>query len=192
MSEKITEEIQRMGKLMGIKEQFLEKTIQDFLKSLFKTKKTEDKKDKLEFIPGSDDNFYAEILKKIGAPVTKSNMEFMYAWRQAEGGKAKNNPFNTTWDLPGSSFYNCLKKDALGNCISGVRNYQSEMDGIEATVKTLNKNIYKGIVDSLKRGDSSFNTGQELKKSPWGTGPLVLKVLDGYASGYSPKPQPIA
>ena len=116
----------------------------------------------------------------------------MYAWRQAEGGEAKNNPFNTTWELPGSTFYNCLKKDDYGNCKSGVRNYQSEEDGINATVKTLSKGVYRGIVDSLKRGDSAKNTAEELRKSPWGTGRLVNKVLDGYAAGYSPKPKPIA
>ena len=42
-----------------------------------------------------DDEFYKSILKGIGAPISDENMKFFYAWRQAEGGKAKNNPFNT-------------------------------------------------------------------------------------------------
>jgi hypothetical protein len=58
----------------------------------------------------TDDEFYKSILKGIGAPITDENMKFFYAWRQAEGGKARNNPFNTTQSKPGSTFYNCLKK----------------------------------------------------------------------------------
>ena len=42
----------------------------------------------------TDDEFYKSILKGIGAPITDENMKFFYAWRQAEGGKARNNPFN--------------------------------------------------------------------------------------------------
>ena len=44
----------------------------------------------------SDDQIYKKILSGIGAPATDENMKFFYGWRQAEGAKAKFNPFNTT------------------------------------------------------------------------------------------------
>lgn len=138
----------------------------------------------------TDDEFYKSILKGIGAPITDENMKFFYAWRQAEGGKAKNNPFNTTQPKPNSTFYNCLKKGISG-CKSGVRNYMSSRDGIDATVKTIKNGRYQNIIDALKSGDSAEKSAQALKSSPWGTGQLALKVVQSYNSGATPKPPQI-
>jgi hypothetical protein len=138
----------------------------------------------------TDDEFYKAILKGVGAPITDENMKFMYAWRQAEGGKAKNNPFNTTQSKPNSTFYNCLKKGISG-CQSGVRNYMSSRDGIDATIRTLQNGRYRNILDALKKGTSAEQTAMALKASPWGTGQLALKVVQGYNSGSSPKPPQI-
>lgn len=138
----------------------------------------------------TDDEFYKSILKGIGAPITDENMKFFYAWRQAEGGKAKNNPFNTTQPKPNSTFYNCLKKGISG-CKAGVRNYMSSRDGIDATVKTIKNGRYQNIIDALKSGDSAEKAAQALKSSPWGTGQLALKVVQGYNSGATPKPPQI-
>lgn len=138
----------------------------------------------------TDDEFYKSILKGIGAPITDENMKFFYAWRQAEGGKAKNNPFNTTQPKPNSTFYNCLKKGISG-CKSGVRNYMSSRDGIDATVKTIKNGRYQNIIDALKSGDSAEKSAQALKSSPWGTGQLALKVVQSYNSGSTPKPPQI-
>jgi len=139
----------------------------------------------------TDDEFYKSILKGIGAPITDENMKFFYAWRQAEGGKARNNPFNTTQSKPGSTFYNCLKKGVSG-CKSGVRNYLSTQDGVDATVRTIKNGRYQNIINSLKSGDSAEKSALALKSSPWGTGELALKVVRGYNSGSSPKPPKIA
>jgi len=139
----------------------------------------------------SDDEFYKSILKGLGAPVTDENMKFLYAWRQAEGGKAKNNPFNTTQAKPNSTFYNCLKKGISG-CKSGVRNYMNSKDGIDATIKTIKNGRYQNIINALKSGDSAEKTALALKSSPWGTGELALKVVRGYNTGSSPKPPKIA
>ena len=139
----------------------------------------------------TDDEFYKSILKGIGAPITDENMKFFYAWRQAEGGKARNNPFNTTQSKPGSTFYNCLKKGVSG-CKSGVRNYLSSQDGVDATVRTIKNGRYQNIINALKSGDSAEKSAQALKSSPWGTGELALKVVRGYNSGSSPKPPKIA
>ena len=138
----------------------------------------------------TDDEFYKSILKGIGAPITDENMKFFYAWRQAEGGKARNNPFNTTQSKPGSTFYNCLKKGVSG-CKSGVRNYLSSQDGIDATVRNIKNGRYQNIINSLKSGDSAEKSALALKSSPWGTGELALKVVRGYNSGSSPKPPKI-
>ena len=139
----------------------------------------------------TDDEFYKSILKGIGVPITDENMKFFYAWRQAEGGKARNNPFNTTQSKPGSTFYNCLKKGVSG-CKSGVRNYLSSQDGIDATVRTIKNGRYQNIINSLKSADSAEKSALALKSSPWGTGELALKVVRGYNSGSSPKPPKIA
>jgi hypothetical protein len=138
----------------------------------------------------TDDEFYKAILKGVGAPITDENMKFMYAWRQSEGGKAKNNPFNTTQPKTNSTFYNCLKKGISG-CQSGVRNYMNSKDGIDATIRTLQNGRYRNILDALKKGTSAEQTAMALKSSPWGTGQLALKVVQGYNSGSSPKPPQI-
>ena len=139
----------------------------------------------------TDDEFYKKILSCLGAEPTKGNMAFFYAWRQAEGGKARNNPFNTTQSKPGSTFYNCLKKGVSG-CKSGVRNYLSSQDGVDATVRTIKNGRYQNIINALKSGDSAEKSALALKSSPWGTGELALKVVRGYNSGSSPKPPKIA
>ena len=139
----------------------------------------------------TDDEFYKSILKGIGVPITDENIKFFYAWRQAEGGKARNNPFNTTQPKPGSTFYNCLKKGVSG-CKSGVRNYLNSQDGIDATVRTIKNGRYQNIINALKTGDSAEKSALALKSSPWGTGELALKVVRGYNSGSSPKPPKIA
>jgi hypothetical protein len=142
----------------------------------------------------SDDDFYKAILNCIGAPITKENMKFLYAWRQAEGGSARNNPFNTTKNKTNSTFYNCLSKDSLGNCKSGVKNYQTKQDGVEATCETLKLPMYKSLLDQLKSGNSTAeemsNNQQALKT--WGTGNLIAKVVKGYSDGSKPNPPSIA
>jgi hypothetical protein len=129
-----------------------------------------------------DDEFYQKVLSCVGAKPTKDNMSFMYAWRQAEGGKASNNPFNTTHKMPGSTTYNS----------HNVQNYKSSEDGIQATCKTLNNGRYNDIVDGLKNDVGLFDLSRMKGLKTWGTGELLAKVADGYLKGSSPKPQAIA
>jgi hypothetical protein len=98
-------------------------------------------------------------------------MKFFYAWRKGEGGKATNNPFNTTFNLKkdsGMSKYNTV----------GVKNYSTPNYGVEATVKTLLLSYYTCIVDGLKNdvGADKISRCESLKT--WGTGDLVAKVLN--------------
>lgn len=120
---------------------------------------------------GNDKQFYEEVLKGIGAPITDGNMKFLFSWRQAEGGKATNNPFNTTQGLSkdtGISKYNKI----------GVKNYSTPQFGVEATVKTLLNGNYSCIVNGLKNdiGAEEISKCRDLKT--WGTGELVAKVID--------------
>ena len=78
----------------------------------------------------ADKDFFIEILNGIGAPITKENLKFLAAWRQAEGGTASNNPFNTTYKLDADS-----KKTDYNSV--GVKNYTNKTYGIAATLKSL-------------------------------------------------------
>ena len=132
----------------------------------------------------NDEDFYKSILKCIGAPESEENMKFMYAWRQSEGGKYKNNPFNTKRDYP----------NATGG---GIKNYQTPEDGVNATCETLKLSYYTCIVDGLKNDIGALEISQKCNSalSTWGThktNPLITQVLKGYESGNPMKPDPIA
>lgn len=119
-----------------------------------------------------DEEFYRAILKGLGANETPEKIKFLKAWRQGEGGSAKNNPFNTTKDVPGD-------EDTKYNSV-GVRNYPDRQTGLNATLATLKLPYYTDLVNKLK--DDSI-TAVELANSPaldkWGTGPMARKVLAG-------------
>lgn len=119
---------------------------------------------------GNDKDFYIEILTGVGAPITDENLKFFYAWRKGEGGKATNNPFNTTFKLS--------KDSGISNYNSaGVKNYSTPNYGVEATVKTLLLPYYTCITNGLKNdiGSDKLSKCESLKT--WGTGDLVAKVL---------------
>jgi hypothetical protein len=141
-----------------------------------------DKESDIKSITTTDDDFYKEVLSCVGAKPTKDNMSFMYAWRQAEGGKATNNPFNTTQKMAGATNYNSV----------GVKNYQTQGDGIQSTCKTLKNGRYNDIIDGLKNDVGLFELSRMKGLKTWGTGDLLAKVADGYLKGSSPKPPYIA
>jgi hypothetical protein len=142
--------------------------------------KSEDLKKNIDTINVNDledKNFYAKLLENLGAPITDENMKFMYAWRQAEGKGGTYNPFNTTWDIPGSTVMNS----------HGVRNYKTIEDGLVATVKTLKNGRYDCIVNGLKKDIGASNIARCESLKVWGTGDLVAQVVNSYNSGSSPK-----
>ncbi len=122
----------------------------------------------------SDDvAIYSTILDGIGAPVTDENLKFLKAWRQAEGGTAANNPFNTTYKLD-------IDEDKTDYNSVGVKNYSTPEHGIAATIKTLQLPYYKNIVSGLQNDVGASNIASntdELKT--WGTGAGVARVLGG-------------
>lgn len=142
----------------------------------------------IDDITSSDDDFYKKVLEGIGAPHTPENMKFLYAWRQAEGGSAKNNPFNTTKKWEGDSPY--------GKNVAGVKNYQTVQDGIDATIKTLKNGYYDCIVNGLKNNIGALKISQSCDSSlkTWGTHgstDLITQVINQYERGSKPKPKPI-
>jgi hypothetical protein len=134
-----------------------------------------DEKKIMDYLGNTDDDFYKGILNCIGAPVTNENMMFMYAWRQSEGGKYRNNPFNT-------------KKKYHGATGDGIKHYKTPQDGINATCETLKLKYYTCIVDGLKNNIGAMNISQKCNSalSTWGThatNPLITQVLKGYEKG---------
>jgi len=132
--------------------------------------------------PSLDIEFYKAVLTGIGAPITNNNLLYLYAWRQAEGGSAAFNPFNTTQKALGATNYNKV----------GVKNYTSAEQGINATVKTLLNGKYSGIISSLKADAEPSQTVEALVASPWGTRELAREVISRYESGAKPKPPEIS
>ena len=130
----------------------------------------------------TDNEFYTTLLQVLQAPVTQENMKFLLAWRQAEGRGGLNNPFNTTWDLPGSTTMNS----------AGVRNYASAKDGLVATVKTLKNGRYDCILGGLRNDLGADRISQCESLKTWGTGDLVAKVVGSYNNGAKPNIQSLA
>lgn len=120
-----------------------------------------------------DDPFYQAVLRGLGAPWNSATQRFLYAWRQAEGGSARYNPFNTTQRMPGSVAYNTV----------GVQHYPDAATGVAATVKTLLNGRYPTLVASMREGRSARAMADALAASPWGTGALAQKVLAAQEAG---------
>jgi hypothetical protein len=96
-----------------------------------------------------------DILTGIGATSTPGNIVFMKAWRQAEGGSALNNPWNSTQSIgTKKSNYNYV----------GVKNYFNYNDGVTATVKTMTNGRYNTVVKALKKGLKDKNEALELAR----------------------------
>jgi hypothetical protein len=103
--------------------------------------------------------FYNEMLRHINAPIDEVNVKACIAWQAAEGGTASWNPFNTTQPAAGSTLYNS----------AGVRNYPSEVTGINATVETLLNGRYTTIIEAFRRGSSGLAVCEAVDGSAWGT-----------------------
>jgi LAS superfamily LD-carboxypeptidase LdcB/peptidoglycan hydrolase-like protein with peptidoglycan-binding domain len=159
-----------------------QETLESLEKPISKQKKSSSESKRVTEISKNDKEFYGNILKGIGAPITEENLKFFYAWRAAEGGKAKNNPFNTTQgikDDPGISVY--------GKNKAGVKNYSTSEFGIKATIKTLLNGRYPCIVDGLKNDIGAEKISECFDNlETWGTGELVDNVIYSGSIRYVP------
>lgn len=119
-------------------------------------------------------NFARDFLPRIGAPVTVENLVAMMAWMQAEGDAGRFNPLNTTQKEEGSTDFNWVH----------VQNYLHYLDGVVATVRTLNygakRNMYgyRPIRAALRDGHDAGLVLEAVERSAWGTGGLASRVLE--------------
>lgn len=123
--------------------------------------------------------FANRLTKGLGAKVTLHTRRAWQAQMQAEGGSAKNNPFNTTLSMPGATRYNDV----------GVRNYVSAEQGVKATIDTFKfkGHGYERIIKSLKENAPATEILKAVGESDWGTsGSLALDVLDEIKNGREP------
>jgi hypothetical protein len=112
-----------------------------------------------------------DFLTRLGMPVTSENVRAMVAWQQAEGTRAQNNPLATTQNMPGATKFNSV----------GVKNFVTYDDGLTANIKAITNGRYPNILSALKAGNNAQAVGQAIANSPWGTGGLVLRILNGQA-----------
>jgi hypothetical protein len=121
-------------------------------------------------------HWQGHLLRSLGALVGHENVRLLTAWQQAEGGTARWNPLNTTFDLPGATDYNSV----------GVKNYPRPTWGVYATGLTLTSPAsgpltYGKILGHLQAGSS---TAEQIVSDcrdefqTWGTNPdAILAVL---------------
>lgn len=113
-------------------------------------------------------------LNSMGVPVpdTPENERLFVAWQQGEGTRAAFNPLATTSHAPGSTAFNDNHGDP-------VQNFTSFEQGVQMTAHTLLNGHYANILAALSAGNSAVAVAQAIAASPWGTGGLVLKILQG-------------
>lgn len=123
------------------------------------------------------ENWAQKVLTLIGGHLNTENLRLMNAWQHAEGGTAKWNPLNTTFDLPGTTDYNS----------SGVKNYSRPVWGICATAMTITDPAsgsltYSGILGDLQNGTKTaiqIVQDRRTEFKHWGTDPdVMLKILN--------------
>jgi len=96
------------------------------------------------------------------------------AWIDSEGSRALCNPLDTTEPWPGATNYNS----------AGVKNYETQLDGINASVATILNGYYGGILAALRAQAKADAVCAEICASRWGsrpTPPLLLDVRNHWA-----------
>lgn len=126
--------------------------------------------------------FAHRVIVGLGATTTNHVRSAMQAQLQVEGGHAKFNPYNTTWEMPGSTPYNFVAPGVA------VQNYVSPRQGQEATIKTFRSkgHGYERIIKLMKEDAPAWQICVAIVESDWGTGeavteddhPLILAVLE--------------
>lgn len=128
------------------------------------------------------------FLGRVGDQLSRNNLVVIVAWETAEYTSARWNPLATTYPMPGATSYNG----------SGVRNYLSLDQGLDATVKTLSRSGfgYEAILSNLRQSSDPMTTAQAINGSSWCGGcangqyvvdlvPAVEKYYDSYASAHA-------
>ena len=107
-------------------------------------------------------DFARALLARLGKPVSENNIAALVAAQCIEGGYMHNgamfNPLNTTLPWPGARSVTPV----------GVRAYASWADGLEATAKTLENDLYQPILNALENDCDPDHTLRAMALSPWG------------------------
>jgi hypothetical protein len=111
--------------------------------------------------------FSYDILRRIGAPLSRENATAILAWQAFENTRARWNPLATTWRKPGSTAFNA----------AGVQNYVSYEQGLDATVDTLLLSYYTRVVAAFRNDAGAPAVLTEVARSPWGSGSGPLERL---------------
>lgn len=133
-------------------------------------------------------NWEADVLKRIGAPVTKQNLRFLRSWQAQEGGWTHNdatyNPLNTTHG-PGRSI----------NSV-GVKQFGDYKTGMDMTAQTILNGRYPNLVQGLRAGNP-YNSNVSGDLSTWVSGSptkglsYASRVMGGKGAAKQPQFVPV-
>jgi hypothetical protein len=110
-------------------------------------------------------NYGRRLLAGLDIVPTAARLEFLHAWQRCEGGAARNNPWNTTERVPGSTL--------LPGNPAGVQEYPDDVAGLAATLLTIRLRPYLPMVAALR---TDGLTAQQIARRSltaldvWGTG----------------------
>lgn len=117
------------------------------------------------------------LIAVIGGHQDAEKLRFLDAWQRAEGGTAKWNPLNTTFDLVGATDYNT----------AGVKNYSRPTWGVCATALTLTGPAsgalyYPKLLGHLQSAALTYTAEQIVNDCAtdiqlWGTSVAAIRVL---------------
>ncbi|MDP9344105.1 MAG: hypothetical protein M3Q23_18830 [Actinomycetota bacterium] len=112
-------------------------------------------------MPISFGRWAALLMPRMGAPACTDNLIVTVAWETQEFTQARWNPLATTKDMPGATDFNS----------SGVRDYRSLAQGLEATRLTLEDGAlswgYGAILASLRSCADPMTTARAINASAW-------------------------
>lgn len=104
--------------------------------------------------------FGREVYRRLSIPSNGKTLTFFVAWAAFENNHAANNPLSTTEDWEDCTDYNSV----------GVKNYLNWLDGVMATVATLNNGAYDYLLKVLRNEKSTPREMMgALNSSPWGS-----------------------
>ena len=134
--------------------------------------------------PMSFGRWATAFLGRIGAPIARNNLVAIVSWETAEFTMARWNPLATTYPMPGATAFNG----------SGVRNYVSLSQGLQATIATLRASGhgYGAILSDLAHNADPMSTARAINASDWCHGcangryvidlvPVVERYFESYA-----------
>lgn len=114
-----------------------------------------------------------DLLKRIGAPQTAGNEQFIYDWEVSEGGGGKYNPLNQG-PVPGNPSLTTTGQQYGG----GAADFKSWAAGLTGAADYLAMPAYQGVADAL-RSNQPEAARSALVASPWAASHY------GYGSSFS-------